>query len=60
MRAWGRAPLAACAAAAILCPVAPARSQTQGSAELDPAAPLDPMPEIGVDWPDMAERELRH
>lgn len=53
MRAWGRAPLAACAAAAILCPTAPARSQSQGSAELDPAAPLDPMPELGVDWPDM-------
>ncbi|HUG45313.1 MAG TPA: BamA/TamA family outer membrane protein [Sphingomicrobium sp.] len=23
-----------------------------GSAELDPAAPLDPMPDLGVDWPD--------
>jgi translocation and assembly module TamA len=53
MRAWGRAPLAACAAASILCPAAPARAQTSGSAELDPTAPLDPMPDIGVEWPDM-------
>jgi translocation and assembly module TamA len=53
MRAWGRAPLAACAAAAILSPISPVRSQSQGSAELDPTAPLDPMPDIGVDWPDL-------
>lgn len=53
MRAWGRALLPACAAAAILCPTAPARAQTRGSAELDPTAPLDPMPDIGVEWPDM-------
>ena len=24
-------------------------------APLDPSAPLDPMPDIGVDWPDLAE-----
>lgn len=53
MRAWGRAPLTACAVAALLCPFAPAWSQSQGSAELDPNAPLDPMPDLGVDWPDM-------
>ena len=53
MRAWGRALLPACAAAAILCPTAPARAQTRGSAELDPTAPLEPMPDIGVEWPDM-------
>ena len=53
MRAWGRALLPACAAAAILCPAAPARAQTRGSADLDPTAPLDPMPDIGVEWPDM-------
>ncbi|HET6941266.1 MAG TPA: outer membrane protein assembly factor, partial [Sphingomicrobium sp.] len=53
MRAWGRAPLTACAVAAILCPAALARAQTSGSAELDPTAPLDPMPDIGVEWPDM-------
>ncbi len=28
-------------------------AQTPGSAELDPTAPLDPMPDIGVEWPDM-------
>jgi translocation and assembly module TamA len=53
MRAWGRALLPACAAAAILCPAASVRAQTRGSAELDPTAPLDPMPDIGVEWPDM-------
>lgn len=24
-----------------------------GSAELDPSAPLDPLPDLGVDWPDL-------
>jgi translocation and assembly module TamA len=24
-----------------------------GAAELDPSAPLDPMPDLGVDWPDL-------
>ena len=28
-------------------------AQTRGSAELDPTAPLDPMPDLGVEWPDM-------
>jgi translocation and assembly module TamA len=27
--------------------------QPSGPAELDPSAPLDPMPDLGVDWPDM-------
>jgi translocation and assembly module TamA len=45
--------LPAYAAAAILCPTAPTRAQDPGSAELDPTAPLDPMPDIGVQWPDM-------
>ena len=53
MRAWGRRGLAACAVAALTCPHAPAFAQTPGSAELDPAAPLDPLPDIGVEWPDM-------
>ena len=35
------------------CPVVPAAAQTQGSAELDPTAPLEPLPDLGVDWPDM-------
>lgn len=35
---------------------APADPQTQGDGEpsLDPASPLSPMPDIGVDWPDLA------
>jgi translocation and assembly module TamA len=53
MRAWGKVRLAACAAVATACPCAPALSQTPGSAELDPAAPLDPLPDLGVEWPDM-------
>ena len=53
MRAWGKRGLAACAAAALTCPCAPAFTQTPGSAELDPTAPLDPLPDLGVDWPDM-------
>jgi translocation and assembly module TamA len=53
MRAWGKRGLAACAAAALTCPFAPVSGQTPGSAELDPTAPLDPLPDLGVDWPDM-------
>ena len=53
MRAWGRRGLAACAAAALACPHAPAFAQTAGSAELDPTAPLEPLPDLGVEWPDM-------
>jgi translocation and assembly module TamA len=53
MRAWGRRGLAACAVAALTCPHAPAFGQAPGAAELDPTAPLDPLPDLGVDWPDM-------
>ena len=53
MRAWGKRGLAACAVAALTCPCAPAFAQTPGSAELDPTAPLDPLPDLGVDWPDL-------
>ena len=28
-------------------------AQSQPPAELDPSAPLDPMPDLGVEWPDM-------
>ncbi|NUT01413.1 MAG: BamA/TamA family outer membrane protein [Sphingomonas sp.] len=42
-----------CAAAALAVPFAPAVAQAQGSAELDPTAPLDPMPDLGVEWPEM-------
>ncbi len=50
----GRACLLA-AAACGLALSAPARAQQSvpGAAELDPSAPLDPMPDLGVDWPDM-------
>ena len=43
------------AAACGLALSAPARAQQPGPgpAELDPNAPLDPMPDLGVDWPDM-------
>ena len=50
MRAWGLMRAVACAAAALACPLAPSFAQT---ADLDPAAPLDPLPDIGVEWPDM-------
>src|ERR671919_1175021 len=55
MRARGRARLVArlCVAAALVPVYAPALAQTPGSAELDPTAPLDPLPELGVEWPDM-------
>jgi len=31
----------------------PAAAQSTGSAELDPTAPLEPLPDLGVEWPDM-------
>ena len=37
-------------AAILACPLTPSFAQ---SADLDPAAPLDPLPDIGVEWPDM-------
>jgi len=58
MRAVGKARRAArlsCAAAALLACAAPALAQAQGSAELDPTAPLDPLPDLGVDWPEMGK-----
>ena len=50
MRAWGSLRAVACAAAAVACPLTPAFAQT---AELDPAAPMDPLPDLGLEWPDM-------
>ncbi|WP_420822782.1 autotransporter assembly complex protein TamA [Sphingomonas mesophila] len=32
---------------------APLAAQPADPGELDPSAPLDPMPDLGVDWPDM-------
>ena len=48
----------ACLLAATACGLAlsvPARAQQSAPppSELDPNAPLDPMPDLGVDWPDM-------
>lgn len=42
-----------CAAACVLACHYPLAAQSTGSAELDPTAPLDPLPDLGVDWPDM-------
>lgn len=36
---------------------APVLAQQADPAELDPTAPLDPMPDLGVDWPDMNQPE---
>ena len=42
------------AAAGSLVLAVPARAQQPpAQTELDPSAPLDPMPDLGVDWPDM-------
>ena len=44
-----------CAAALSLALASPALSQTAPPpGELDPSAPLDPLPDLGVDWPDPA------
>jgi len=51
-KAWDTARLS-CAAAAFLVPCAALAQQAPPPAELDPNAPLDPMPDLGVEWPDM-------
>ena len=50
----GRACLLAAAACGLVL-AAPSRAQPAPTdpAELDPNAPLDPMPDLGVEWPDM-------
>ena len=58
----GRARLVArlsCAAAAPFAFASPAFAQQAPTnpAELDPSAPLDPMPDLGVDWPDMDQKD---
>ena len=47
-----------CAAAVTLALAVPAGAQIASPepTELDPNAPLDPMPDLGVDWPDMDEK----
>ena len=34
-----------------------AQPQVPDAAELDPSAPLDPMPDLGVEWPDLNARD---
>ena len=50
----GRTFLLAAAACGLALPVqARAQQSPPNPAELDPNAPLDPMPDLGVEWPDM-------
>ncbi len=42
-----------CAVLALGTGLAHAQPLPEDPAELDPSAPLDPMPDLGVDWPDM-------
>ena len=56
MKERGRARMVArlaCAAASVLACHVPAAAQSTGSAELDPTAPLEPLPDLGVEWPDV-------
>src|SRR4051812_41080104 len=52
-----KAALLSCAAAALAFAASPALAQPStpptDPAELDPSAPLDPLPDLGVPWPDM-------
>src|SRR5215207_616728 len=45
--------LAAAACGLSAASAAHAQQAPAGPAELDPNAPLDPMPDLGVEWPDM-------
>src|SRR5437764_12997674 len=53
----------AIASTAGIAQTAPAQSQPQpqppppDAAELDPSAPLAPLPDLGVDWPDLNARD---
>ena len=42
-----------CAAASLAIVAAPAFAQASDPTELDPTAPMAPLPDLGVDWPDM-------
>jgi translocation and assembly module TamA len=51
---WNARLLCAAASLALLPTAAFAQdAPPPGSADLDPSAPLDPMPDIGVEWPDL-------
>lgn len=54
----GKAARLLCAAATAALLPGPVLAQQQEQlpqADLDPSAPLDPMPDLGVDWPDLGE-----
>jgi translocation and assembly module TamA len=45
--------LVGCAGLALASASLPAQTPAPGSTELDPSAPLEPMPDLGVEWPDL-------
>ena len=47
------AAIAAAGAGLALAQPAFAQEPMPSSSELDPSAPLDPLPDLGVEWPDM-------
>lgn len=49
--------LCAAAGAALVAAPAAAQNPPEPFPELDPSAPLDPMPDIGVEWPDLGTPE---
>jgi translocation and assembly module TamA len=49
--------MAAAGAGLVLAPAAFAQEPMPSSSDLDPSAPLDPLPDIGVQWPDMQAEE---
>src|SRR5688500_6265646 len=51
------AAIAAAGAGLALAPPALAQEPMPSSSELDPSAPLDPLPDLGVEWPDMEAAE---
>ena len=46
-------PLASAALAQTAPPPSQAQAEPPDAAELDPSAPLAPLPDLGVDWPDL-------
>jgi translocation and assembly module TamA len=48
-----------CAVAIAVAWTAPAYAQSAPSADLDPSAPLDALPDLGVEWPDMDTDDVR-
>lgn len=47
-----------CAVAVVaLCPPAAAQPEPVDGPVLDPSSPLEPLPDLGIDWPDLSEEE---